>query len=55
MDAERSQDFNDPNELFVNTPEGASGPSGYTEMSVLHWVNDKIAALFRRIRAHRSR
>lgn len=55
MDADRAQNAKDPNEAFVNTPEGAYGPSGYTEMNLMHWINDKVAALFRRIRAGRTR
>lgn len=55
MDAERAQNAQDPNDLFINTPEGAFGPSGYSEMNLMRWINDKVASLFRRLRArHRD-
>jgi hypothetical protein len=53
MDAERANRFKDPNDAFINTPEGAYGPSGTAEMSLMRWINDRIASLFRRLRPSR--
>jgi hypothetical protein len=53
MDAERAQNAKDPNDLFINTPEGAYGPSGYSEMNLMRWINAKVASLFRRMRSGR--
>lgn len=42
MDADRAQDVKDPNDIFVNTPEGGYGPSSYTEMNMGYWVFTKL-------------
>jgi len=50
MDADRAQNSRDPYEIFINTPEGQYGPSGYGEINFARWVNRKVGALFRRLR-----
>lgn len=54
MDAERAQQQRNPNDHFMNMPGGEFGPSGEGEMSLMRWINDKVAALFHRLRARRG-
>jgi hypothetical protein len=54
MDAGRASRLSDPNDAFVNHPGGEFGPDGTGLMNLVGYINGRIAALYRWIRARRA-